>query len=50
MGAPPWGDNQRASFSKEMEVCSFLDTVLSGKEETEVAIDDTTSEVLILNI
>jgi len=37
------------SLNEEMEIYSLLDTDLPGDEGTEVAIDDTTGEVLTLN-
>ena len=37
------------SLNEEMEVYSLLDADLPGEEGTDVAIDDTTGEVLTLN-
>ena len=39
----------RRSLGEEMEVYSLLDIDLPGEEGTEVAIDDTAGEALVLN-
>ena len=40
----------RRSLSEELEVYNLLDTDLPGEEGAEVAIDDTTGDILTLNV